>query len=177
LAEYGLEVKIWGSEMNSQPEAVTHGKGRFVAAKIGNAEECEKGISAAIAKHAYEIYQRQGSLPGHDQENMRLAEREVLQPLWCGVTDSKDEIVVSLYSSALDGGGIQEIEACIEPNRLIFVGKKQPEPGKDTNVYHVLPLSEELDPSSAKLSQQGSLLEIEIHKAARKSSASVLKAA
>lgn len=58
------------------------------------------------------------------------------------------------------------IEAVVEPHRLILVGKKRPgcEPGQDANVYRVLPLTEEFEPSSVKLRQRGSLLEIELHK-------------
>lgn len=168
---------LGGSEMNTQLEPLTHGKGQQVVAKIGNAAECHEGISAAIAKRASEIFQRRGCLPGHDQENRRLAESEVLQPLWCGLADSKDEIVVSLFSSALKGIEEQEVEVCVEPNRLILVGKKGSERGKEDKVYHVLPLGGEFDPSSAKLRQQGSLLEIEIRKAVRKNPAVTLKVA
>jgi HSP20 family molecular chaperone IbpA len=62
---------------------------------------------------------------------------------------------------------LREIEAVVEPHRLILVGKKRSdcEPRKNADVYRVLPLKEEFDPSSAKLRQRGSLLEIEIHKA------------
>jgi hypothetical protein len=52
------------------------------------------------------------------------------------------------------------------------------EPGKDAGVYRVLPLNEEFDPSSVKLRQRGSLLEIEIHKSGMsKADAAMKKAA
>jgi hypothetical protein len=71
-----------------------------------------------------------------------------------------------LSCSALGAKNLEEIEACVEPHRLILVGKKGPGSGsaKDASVYRVLPLSEEFDPSSVKLRQNGSLLEIEIRK-------------
>jgi hypothetical protein len=82
--------------------------------------------------------------------------------------------------SAVGAKDIREIEAVVEPHRLILVGKKRSdsEPGKDANVYRVLPLKEEFDPSSMKLRQRGLLLEIEIHKSGMsKASAATKKAA
>lgn len=166
--------------MKGQLETVVPTNDHFVVAKIGNAADWRKSISAAIAKRAYEIYQSQGRRPGRDQENWRLAESEVLQPLCCGILQSKDEIMVSLFCSAVGAKDIREIEAVVEPHRLILVGKKRSdsEPGKDANVYRVLPLKEEFDPSSVKLRQRGPLLEIEIHKSGMsKASAAMKKAA
>jgi hypothetical protein len=152
--------------MKGQLETVVPRKDQFAIAKIGNAADCCKNISAAIAKRAYEIYQSQGRRLGRDQENWRLAESEVLQPLCCGILKSKDEVNISLFCFALGAKDIQEVEAVVEPHRLILMGKRRSdsEPGKDANVYRVLPLKEEFDPSSVKLRQRGSLLEIDIHK-------------
>ncbi|MGA8022218.1 MAG: Hsp20/alpha crystallin family protein [Candidatus Acidiferrales bacterium] len=152
--------------MKGQREAVPHAKDHSVLAKIGNAADCRKSIRATIAKRAFEIYQRQGSHPGHDRQNWRRAESEILQPLSCGILQSKNEVIVSSFCSAMGAKNLHGIEAVVEPHRLILVGKKRPgcEPGQDANVYRVLPLTEEFDPSSVKLRQRGSLLEIELHK-------------
>jgi hypothetical protein len=56
-------------KMKGQPETVMPREGHFVRAKIGNAADCRRAISAAIAKRAYEIYERQGRRRGRDQEN------------------------------------------------------------------------------------------------------------
>jgi Protein of unknown function (DUF2934) len=152
--------------MRSQPEAVALGKDHLIDAKIGNTVECRRAISATIAKRAYEIYERQGRRRGRDQENWRLAEAEILQPLNCGILESKDEFIVSLFCSAVGTKDNRELEIVVEPHRLILVGKKQSgsESREDACVYRVLPLKQECDPSSVKLRRNGSLLEIAINK-------------
>jgi|SRR5271156_1875640 len=153
--------------MKGQRAAAQRAKDDSVLVKIGNAADWSKKIRAIIAKRAYEIYQSQGRRPGHDQENWRRAEGEILQPLSCGILQSKNEVLVSSSCSAIGANSLGEIEAVVEPHRLILVGKKRSdsERRKEANVYRVLPLKEEFDPSSATLRQRGSLLEIEIHKA------------
>jgi hypothetical protein len=153
-------------KMKDRPETAKSWEKHIAKVKFGNTEDCLKTVSAAIAKRAYEIYERQGRRPGCDRENWLLAEREILPPLCCGILESKDEVIVSLSCSALGAKDLEEIEACVEPHRLILVGKKGPGSGsaKDASVYRVLHLAEEFDPSSAKVRQQGSLLDIEIRK-------------
>jgi hypothetical protein len=166
--------------MKRSRETPLLGKDHSVTASLGNPMECRITLSSAIAKRAYEIYERQGRRPGNDRANWRLAESEVLQPLCCGRLESKDKVIVSLLCSAVDGNDIRRIEVVVEPHRLILVGERQPdsESGKQPSVYRMLPLKEEFDPSSVKLRQRGSLLEIEIDKAlANKKAITAQKAA
>jgi hypothetical protein len=142
--------------------------------KIGNTSETLKSISAAITKRFSEISQHEPSQPASDRENWKLAENEILQPLAsCGILESKDEAVISIFSSALRAKDLEEIDVCVEPHRLILVGKSGSGPGssKAPVVYRVLPLADEFDPASVKLTskQHGSLIEIEIHKHDEKS--------
>lgn len=142
--------------------------------KIGNIADCLRGISSAIAKRAYEIYQMRGHLAGRDREDWQLAEKEILRPLCaCGILESKDKAIVSITRSALDGADkdIEEVEVCAEALRLILnVTKKPTDKLPAAVVYRVLPLAHESDPSSLKLrlKQNGRVLEIEIRKASAK---------
>jgi hypothetical protein len=165
--------------MNGQTKRVMPCKSHPIDVKIGNAVDCRKTISAAIAKRAYEIYQREGLRPGRELENWWLAEAELLQPLCCGALNTKDEVVVSMFCSALGAKDIEGIEAFVEPHRLILMGKKRPGPesAKEPYIYRVLPLTAEFDPSSVKLRQHGSLLEIEIHKSSASQNAATVKKA
>jgi hypothetical protein len=52
--------------MKIPPNTTIHGEGHRVKAGIGNAANCRKAVSEAIAKRAYEIYQHQGCRPGQD---------------------------------------------------------------------------------------------------------------
>jgi HSP20 family molecular chaperone IbpA len=166
------ELRHEGEEkVKNQPDTAGPSTGHIVAARIGNAANHVKAISAAVSKRAFEIYQRQGRRPGRDQENWRAAEREILPPLTCGILRSKDNIVVEIACSALGAEDLEKIEVYIEPHRLILVGKRAPDPKskESTNVYRVLPLKYEFDPNSVKLRQRGSLLEIEIRKSGERS--------
>jgi hypothetical protein len=175
-----LSIATGDEKMNAQTKSSVPCKEHPVDVKIGNVADCRKRMSGAIAKRAYEIYQRDERHPGRDLENWLLAESEVVQPLCCGVLNSKDEVFVSLFCSALGAKDVEEIEAFVEPHRLILVAKKRPSPESagDPYIYRVFPLTGEFDPSSVKLRQHGSLLEIKIHKSSvSKDSIAMKKAA
>ena len=151
-------------QMKIQPNATIRDEGYLVKARIGNAVNCRRAISDAIAKRAYEIYQHQGCRPGQDRHNWRVAESELVQALPCGVLKSRDEIIISVFSSVFISKDIDEIEACVEPHTLILVGKKSSGSEEDIRAVRVLPLKDEVDPSSVKLRQNRSYVEIEICK-------------
>jgi hypothetical protein len=146
--------------MKIQPNVTTRREGHLVKARIGNAAECRKAISEAIAKRAYEIYQEKGCRPGQDRDNWRVAESELVQPLSCMVLKSNNGLVISVFSSVLGSKDVDEVEACIEPHTLIFVGKN----GEEVAAVRMLPLEGEFDPSSLKLRQNGPYVEIEVCK-------------
>jgi hypothetical protein len=146
--------------MKIQPNTAVCGERHLVKARIGDATNCRKAISEAIAKRAYEMYQEKGSRPGQDRDNWCVAESELVQPLSCMVLKSNEGIVISVFSSVLGPKDVDEVEACIEPHSLILAGKK----GEGIAGVRVLPLKEEFDPSSVKLRQNGPYIEIEICK-------------
>ncbi|MGC2737854.1 MAG: DUF2934 domain-containing protein [Candidatus Acidiferrales bacterium] len=150
---------------NSQENAILGEHGVHV--EIANAADYRKAISAAVKKRAYEIYQRHGSRPGQDQENWHQAECEILVPLTCGILRSEDGYVVELHLGALAALNLEKIVVCVEPHRLLVVGKKRlaAPSGEDPYVYRFHALKNECDPNSPKLRQHGALLEIELRKA------------
>lgn len=133
---------------------------RAVSVMITNAKEMANAISEAIAKRTSEL--GRPCHPRSDQENQRLAAKEILQPLCCGTLNSKDEAVVSIVCSALGMKDVRETELSFEPHCVIFAGKNasSTEPAGAATKYRVLSLADEIDPSSAKatLKQHGSLL-------------------
>ncbi len=150
--------------MKIQPNATIRDEGHLVKARIGNAVNCRRAISDALAKRAYEIYQNQGCRPGQDRHNWRVAESELVQALLCGVLKSRNEIIISVFSSVFISKDIDEIEACVEPHYLMLVGKKSSGSGEDIRALRVLPLKDEVDQSSVKLRQNRSYVEIEMCK-------------
>ncbi|HLJ40647.1 MAG TPA: DUF2934 domain-containing protein [Candidatus Acidoferrales bacterium] len=161
--------------MTNKPLAAESRKARAANVRIGDATECRKAISDAVAKRAYEIYERSGRQAGCDCKNWSLAESEILKPLSCGVLKLEDGVNVSICRSSLSAG---DIEVCVEPHRLIVI------PHKDSDsiiepaaTYRVLSLADEVEPSSVKLRAHGRLLEIKLSKAGASKQALLAKAA
>lgn len=149
--------------MTDKPLTTESSEAQATNVRIGNATECRKAISDAVAKRAYEIYERSGRQAGCDRKNWSLAESEILKPLSCGVLKSKDGVNVSLCRSSLSA---RDIEVCVEPHRLIVMG--HPDSNSTigpTATYQVLSLSDEIEPSSVQLRAHGGLLEIKLSKA------------
>ena len=161
--------------MRDKPPTAVSGEVRAPNVKIGDATECSKAISDAIAKRAYEIYECSGRQPGSDRKNWFLAESEIIKPLSCGLLKSKEGITVSMCHSSLNA---KDIEVCVEPHRLIVMVHA------DSNstigpaaTYRVLSLADEIEPSSVKLKAQGSLLEIKLSRTGANKKAFLAKAA
>lgn len=153
---------------------------RPVEVKIVDTVQCLKEVSAALAKRAFEIYESRGGNAGHELEDWQLAEKEILQPLCCGLLESKDRVTVSAFCSSCGAKDLEKIEVCVEPHRLILVGTRPLRHGSGENMkdYRVLDLKEEIDPSSTEvmMAQHGALLEVRIRKL-RKQSPTEIKAA
>lgn len=158
----------------NKPLIAESGEVRATDERIGDATECRKAISKAVAKRAYEIYERSGRQPGCDRKNWSLAESEILKPLNCGVLKSKDGVNVSICRSSL---GSRDIEVCVEPHRLIVMAHKDSHSMIGPATYRVLSLSDEVEPSSVKLKTHGRLLEIKLSKAGASKKALLAKAA
>lgn len=161
--------------MTNKPLTAESSEAPVSNVRIGDATECRKAISDAVAKRAYEIYERAGRQPGCDRKNWFLAESEILKPLSCGVLKSKDGVNVSICRSSLSA---KDIEVCVEPHRLIVMGHAD----SDSIIgaaatYRVLSLADEIEPSSVKLRAHGSLLEIKLSKTGANKKALLAKAA
>ncbi|MGB7022466.1 MAG: Hsp20/alpha crystallin family protein [Candidatus Acidiferrales bacterium] len=148
--------------MTNKPLITEFGEVGATNVRIGDATECRKAISDAVAKRAYEIYERSGRQPGCDRKNWSLAENEILKPLSCGVLKSQNGVNVSMCSSSLSA---KDIEVCVEPHRLIVLAHKDSNPTTgDAAIYRVLPLADEIEPSSVRLRAHGGVLEIKLGK-------------
>src|SRR5579864_5978386 len=161
--------------MTDKPPTAESGEARITNVKIGDAIVCSKAISDAVAKRAYEIYERSGRQPGCDRKNWFLAESEILKPLNCGLLKSKDGVTVSICRSSLNA---KEIEVCVEPHRLVVMAHKDSNSTiRQAATYRVLSLADEVEPSSVKLKAHGRLLEIKLSKAGASKKTLLAKAA
>ena len=150
------------------PETTRHPswKGRgvhIVAAKPG---EQENRLREAIARRAYQLFESQGCSPGHEGEDWRRAESDLVRPLSCGLLARDDRIFVSTDISAFDEGNV---EVCVEPRRLSLCGRPRTQDAGGAcplrePVYRVLALPVEVDPSRVHARFNGRILEIDLYR-------------
>lgn len=161
--------------MTDKPLTAESSEAQATNVRIGNATECRKAISDAVAKRAYEIYERSGRQPGSDRKNWFLAESEIIKPLNCGLLKSKEGVTVSICRSSLSA---KDIDVCAEPHRLIVMARNDSNSTiGPTAAYRVLSLADEIEPSSLKLRAHGRVLEIKLSKADTNKKAFLTKAA
>lgn len=75
-----------------------------------------------IAKRAFEIFEGNGFLMGHDLDNWLAAERELLKPVAIEVKDNKEEFTVT---AEVPGFNAEDLEIQVLDSRLILKGKHE----------------------------------------------------
>ncbi len=79
-------------------------------------------LYAAIARRAFELFERDGRVEGHHVDHWLEAERELLHPVHVRVEETGAEILVQ---AEVPGFNANEIEVNVEPNRLTITGKRE----------------------------------------------------
>jgi len=78
-------------------------------------------IRDAVARRAYEIYERRGRADGHHEGDWRQAEAELLFPLAVTVSDAGPCLVIE---AAVPGFDPCDVEVCVEPRRVTIAGRR-----------------------------------------------------
>jgi HSP20 family protein len=145
-------------------------KGRHLKVTHFTPNGLDANIRDAIARRAFEISESRGFVPGHEMEDWRRAESEVVRPLNCGFLVSDNQIELTTDPACFDEG---EIKVCVEPRRLVICGTeracqpgKMPErnashTGKDV-IFRSLKLPHEVLPSQASARFKGGVLQIDL---------------
>jgi hypothetical protein len=131
-----------------------------------------KKITDIVARRAFQISEARGFTPGHEMEDWRRAESEIVGPLCGGWTVADGMIVVTTTASVYEEG---PIEICVEPRRLAIFGKQRATSGHETlaegrydkqekEIVRVLDLPVEVDPSGATARFNHCMLEISLAK-------------
>jgi HSP20 family protein len=126
-----------------------------------------------LNRRAYEVFESRGRQDGHDLEDWFHAESELLGPMPLEISDADDELVVR---ADLPGFREKDIEVRVEPRRLIISGKRDQayeqqkrktvySDRRSDEVFRLVGLSEEVDPSKVKATLQDGTLEVELPKA------------
>ncbi len=127
-----------------------------------------QAVQLAIARRAFELFEKRNREHGHDWEDWFQAESELLRPVSITTLDSVDRL--SLRANVF-GFGEQEISVSIEPQRIVILGKKEVVPAETKavdwypdQIMRVIDLPAEVDPDGAVVELQTGLLKFELPK-------------
>ncbi len=132
-----------------------------------------QGAQLAIARRAFELFEKRNREHGHDWEDWFEAESELLRPVSITTLDSVDRL--SLRANVF-GFGEQELSVSIEPKCIVILGKKEVTPTETTagkienidwypdQIMRVIDLPTEVDPEGAVVELQTGLLKFELPK-------------
>lgn len=132
-------------------------------------------LSEQISRRAYEIFERNGRMPGHDMEDWFQAESEILPPLELRINETADSLTVEAETS---GFSSKNLEVSLEPWRLTISGMKESKEEKkegkavyqeqsSERLLRVIDLPSEIDSAKATASLKNGLLQIKLPKVAK----------
>ena len=84
-------------------------------------DQMDKTFSA-LARRAYEIFERNGRVFGRDLENWFQAERELLHPVALNITETDEAFTVK---AEVPGFTEKEIEVGVEQGRVTISGQRE----------------------------------------------------
>jgi HSP20 family molecular chaperone IbpA len=131
-----------------------------------DATEQAHRLQDAIAHRAFEIFESQGAIPGHEQEHWRQAETELASSRCSGQMNLDGSLWVNADAALFEP---DTIEIWVAPRRLTIYGKphvlrasaagQEVSCGKSETIFHVIDLVCEVDPSrvTAKFDDAASL--------------------
>lgn len=136
---------------------------------VNSAEQTRK-VDQAIARRAYEIFERRGGTGWHELEDWRQAESEVRSKLCFGLTSSADALLVACDIARFEK---DSVEIWVAPKQITICGKPVTHKEKRANsglqlcqgkVFRTVALPVEGEPDGVFLSLKGSFLEIRMPK-------------
>ena len=139
-------------------------KGRSIKIATANPGELEKRFREAVTRRAYELFETHGCSPGHEGEDWKQAESDLVRPLACGLLTEDDKISLSTDISVFEEGSL---EVFVEPRRLSLRGRPHTPDGAcplREFVYCVLDLPVEVDRSQVHARLNGRILEISLYR-------------
>jgi hypothetical protein len=160
-------------EMREQTRSNQSWNGRTVTMIPTISADCTKKISDIVARRAFQISEARGFTPGHEMEDWKRAESELVSPICGGWTLANDKIVVTATASLYKEGAI---EICVEPRRLAVFGRQRTSTGhnmpakdryntQEKEIVRILELPVEIDPSGATARFDHCMLEMSLPKA------------
>jgi HSP20 family protein len=95
-----------------------------------------------ISRRAFELYEKEGRIDGHNLRHWLEAEREILYPVHIKLEETDVEFVVL---AELPGFTASDIEVSVEPRRVIITGKRgSREEDRQGDAVYVDPCGDEI---------------------------------
>lgn len=140
-----------------------------------NAFDRANAIFEAISRRAYEIFEGNGYVPGHDLDHWFQAEKEMLHPAHVDVKESEDALSIK---AEVPGFNEKELAINVEPRRLVINGRRETkkEEKKSKTVYsetcadqimRVIELPAEVQAEKATATLKDGVVELNLPKAAK----------
>lgn len=131
--------------------------------RIGSQQDCWKTLAALIDKRAAAIYARRAETHEDGTDPWQLAQTQIERPLSCGILKLTGGWLISFNSAEL---GTSEIELCVEPHRLVLVGRNfVGGSGAIEPVVRVVKVPNEVDTSRVTFTREGPIIDVELRDA------------
>jgi HSP20 family molecular chaperone IbpA len=132
----------------------------------------------AISRRAYELFERDGRVDGHDVGHWMEAEKEFLLPVQIGMEEADREFVVR---AEVPGFTASELEVNVEPRRVTISGKRESKQEtkkgealrteeSSNEIFRAIELPSEANATKVSAILKDGVLEIKIPKAETKKS-------
>jgi HSP20 family protein len=129
----------------------------------------------AISRRAFEIFEGNGRLFGHDVKDWLQAEKEVFHPVHLHINESDESVSVK---AEVPGFNEKELQVTVEPYRLTISGKresrKEEKKGKTTysetcsdEVFRVVDLPVEVDTEKITATLKDGILQLTMPRTAK----------
>lgn len=129
-------------------------------------------IYRRIEGRAYDLFDRRGHQDGHDLEDWLRAESELLYPAPVDVQETDDKLTVH---AEMPGFREKDVEVRVKPHCLVIAGYKQQlgdqtkgrtgySERKSEELFRIVDLPTEIDPSKVTTMLEAGILEIELPK-------------
>ena len=132
-----------------------------------------KRMNDAVAWRAFRLYRNRGLVSGHDAEDWRQAEAEVVRPLQCGSIVEDDTVCLTADISCFGPG---TVEVWVEPHRITLCGpcpanelegpaETATSIGPKNWIFRTHGVTAELDPAEVIVRFNGPAMHIFVHRA------------
>jgi len=108
-----------------------------IAVKTAKADDFVADVQKAfdaVSRRAFEIFEGNGRLFGHDIENWCKAEKELFHPVQLDMTETEESVLVT---AEVPGFNEKDLDITVEPTHLTICGKRESnkEEKKGKSVY------------------------------------------